>query len=77
MVVEFLIAVFVGFGGFAFGPVPGGNVVMAYSDKQAACCGVGAVDEDLVVDAVGVWGVREINKPERLEAAVESPSTDT
>ena len=77
MVVGSLIAVFVGVGGFAFGPVPGNNVVMACCYKQAACCGVGAVDEDLVVDAVGVWGVGDINKPKRCEAAVESPSTET
>ncbi len=36
---------------------------MACCDKQTACRGVGAVDEDLVVDSVRIRGIRNIDKP--------------
>ena len=48
-------------------------MVMACCDKQAACRGVGAVDEDLVVDSVRVRGIRDIDKPKGFKPAVESP----
>ena len=59
-----------------FGPVPGDDVVVAGCDEQAAGVGVGAVDEDLVVDAVGVWGIGHIDKPQRGEPAVERAPGD-
>ena len=47
------------------------------SHDKALGVEVGAVDEDLIVDAVGIWGVGDVNKPEGCEAAVESPPAET
>ena len=59
-----------------FGPVPCDDVVVAGCDEQASGGGVGAVDEDLVVDPVGVWGVGYIDEPQRGEPAVERAPGD-
>ena len=47
-------------------------MVMACCDKQAACRGVGAVDEDLVVDSVRVRGIRDIDKPKGFKPRVSN-----
>lgn len=52
-------------------------MVVACCYEQAAGVGVGAVDEDLVVDPVGVWDVGNIDEPQRFESAVEGPSADS
>ena len=48
--------------GFVFAPVPGDDVVECCCHDQAAACGVGAVEEDLVVNPAcmpdgGIWDV--------------------
>ena len=60
----------VGVGGFAFRPVPCDDVVIAGRDEQAASGGVGAVDEDLVVDAVRFTIVGYIDEPKWRESAI-------
>ena len=55
-------------------PVPGDDVVVAGCLLVAASVGVGAVDEDLVVDSVGVRGVRDIDEPEWFEFTVQCPA---
>lgn len=61
----------VGLCGFGDCPAPGDDVIMIGGDEQASCCGVGAVDKELVVDAVWVWGVGDVDEPEVVESAVE------
>lgn len=56
--------------------MPGNDVVEAGSDEQAPCGCVGAVDEYLVVDAMGVWGVGYVNEPEVGESAGQCPVAD-
>ena len=56
--------------------MPGDDVVVAGCHKQATSVGVGAVDEDLVVDPVGIRGVRDIDKPQRGEPAIERAPGD-
>ena len=51
-------------GGFVFAPVPGDDVIKCCCHDQAAGGGVGAVEEDLVVDPAcmsdgGIWDVDE------------------
>ena len=57
-----------------FGPVPCDDVVVAGCDEQASGGGVGAVDEDLVVDALWVTVVGDVGEPERFESAVKCPT---
>lgn len=52
---------------FRFGPVPGDDVSACSCYQQASCGGVGAVDEGLVVYAVRVWCVGDVNIPESRE----------
>ncbi len=52
-------------------------MVTACGYKQAAGVGVGAVDEDLVVDALWVTVVGDVDEPERCESAVERAPGDT
>ena len=52
-------------------------MVTAGRHKQASGVGIGAVDEDLIVEPVRVWGVGNIDEPQRFEAAVEGPSADS
>ncbi len=55
----------------------GDDVVTACGYEQAAGVGVGAVDEDLVVDSVGGgWGTGDIDEPQRGEPAVERAPGD-
>ena len=54
----------------------GDDVVTACGYEQAAGGGVGAVDEDLVVDSVGGWGIGDIDEPQRGEPAVERAPGD-
>ena len=58
-------------GGFVFGPVPGDDVVVAGCHEQASGGGVGAVDEDLIVNALRVTVVGDVDKPKRFESAVK------
>ena len=59
-------------GGFVFAPVSGDHVVDCRRDDQTAAGGVGAVEEDLVVNpfVVACGGVRHINEPERFESTL-------
>ncbi|CAB0821507.1 hypothetical protein FRC0263_02394 [Corynebacterium diphtheriae] len=61
-------------GGFVFGPVPCDDVVVAGCDEQASGSGVGVVDEALVVDALWVTVVGDVDEPERFESAVKCPT---
>ena len=54
--------------------MPCEDVVTAGCHKQATSVGVGAVDEDVVVDSVGVRGVRDIDEPEWFEFTVQCPA---
>lgn len=58
-----------------FGPVPRNDVVAAGCHKQAASRGVGAVDEDLIVDALQGTVVGDVDEPKRLESAIKCPTT--
>lgn len=51
-------------------------MIMVGCDKQASCARVGAVDEDLVVDALRVWLIGDTDEPEVGESSVECPSAD-
>ena len=64
--------------GFVFAPVPGDDVVDGRRDNQTAAGGVGAVEEDLVVDPLVVagGGVWHINEPAPLEASLHGGSAD-
>mgnify|MGYP001552725027 FL=1 len=52
-------------GGFACAPVPGDDVVQGGGHNETSAGGVGAVEEDLVVDPgfVPDRGIRHINEP--------------
>lgn len=56
---------------FVFGPVPSNDVVAAGCHKQAARRGVGAVDEDLIVDALRGTVVGDVDEPKRFESAIK------
>ena len=58
-----------------FGPVPRNDVVAAGCHKQTASCGVGAVDEDLIVDALQGTVVGDVDEPKRFESAIKRPAT--
>lgn len=62
---------------FAVRPVLGDDLVMAGCDKETSYCGIGAIDEDSVEYAAGIWGVVDADEPVRLESAVESSLRDT
>lgn len=64
----------VGGGVFACGPVPGDDVGGGRCDQKASYGGVGAVDEDLVVDAVGVWLVGYVDVPVGGKSSSETPA---
>ena len=49
-----------------FGPVPRNDVVAVGCHKQAASRGVGAVDEDLIVDALRGTVVGDVDEPKRF-----------
>lgn len=59
--------------GFLFAPVPGDDVVERCRHDQTATCGVGAVDEDLVVDpaCMADGRVRHVNQPKGIEFALQ------
>ena len=52
-------------------------MVTASGDEQAPGSGICAVDEDLIVDAVGFTAVGYLYEPKRLEPAVKRPPTYT
>ena len=56
-------------GGFSCAPVPGNDVFAGCSDKQAFFVEVGAVNKQLVVDAVRVWFAWDDDEPEVGEPA--------
>ena len=45
-------------------PVPGDDVIIAGCDEEVSGCGVGAVDDDVVLGPSGVTGSGYIDKPE-------------
>ena len=57
--------------------MPGDDMVTASGDEQAPGSGICAVDEDLIVDAVGFSAVGHLYEPKRLEPAVKRPPTYT
>lgn len=49
-------------------------MVKSGCDEQAACLGVGRVDEHLVIDTVGIRGAGDVDEPERVKATLKCPA---
>lgn len=66
-------------GGFVGAPVPGDDVGGGCGDDEARAGGVGAVEEDLVVDLAGVavGGVGDVDEPASGESSFHGGVADT